>query len=169
LINGLYKVKLTVVDQAGHSNFVEKEIYVHDPEVEDPGEEGRKTILGVDSDNDGIRDDIQRWINYDSKGSEQVRGMLRKIAKNWQDNIVDVDDKIKSRKLIEDRFQLEACLRGVVYDEERSEHLLSFMEYIVFYTPERFLIRQKNEVNYAGLVQEVTNDHEQLLASCEGI
>ena len=28
----------------------------------DPGEEGKKTLQGIDSDNDGVRDDIQRYI-----------------------------------------------------------------------------------------------------------
>lgn len=28
----------------------------------DPGEAGKQTLAGIDSDNDGVRDDVQRWI-----------------------------------------------------------------------------------------------------------
>ncbi|MDX8380534.1 MAG: hypothetical protein R8M14_00305 [Ghiorsea sp.] len=28
----------------------------------DPGAAGRGTLAGIDSDNDGVRDDVQRWI-----------------------------------------------------------------------------------------------------------
>lgn len=34
-----------------------------DPVPRHPGEEGNKTLLGIDSDNDGVRDDVEIWIN----------------------------------------------------------------------------------------------------------
>jgi len=41
-------------------------------EVKDPGAEGKKTLLGIDSDNDGIRDDLQRFINTRTQGEVQL-------------------------------------------------------------------------------------------------
>lgn len=48
-------------------------------EVPDPGEEGKKTLTGIDSDQDGIRDDIQIWI--DSKFPESRSPSTNKALK----------------------------------------------------------------------------------------
>ncbi|MBF0288622.1 MAG: Ig-like domain-containing protein [SAR324 cluster bacterium] len=49
----------------------------------DPGEVGKQTIEGVDSDNDGVRDDIQRYIamNY---SDEPTQNALTEYAKQQQ-------------------------------------------------------------------------------------
>ena len=47
----------------------------------DPGEEGKKTIQGIDSDRDGVRDDVQMWI-YAFVPNEPKRQMaLRQMAR----------------------------------------------------------------------------------------
>ncbi len=50
----------------------------------DPGEAGRETVLGIDSDSDGVRDDIQRYIYYTYPENEKVRVALTQIAKEYQ-------------------------------------------------------------------------------------
>src|SRR5690606_14648778 len=45
-------------DQKHWLSFVVKKDIV----VVDPGEEGKKTLLGIDIDNNGVRDDVQVWI-----------------------------------------------------------------------------------------------------------
>jgi hypothetical protein len=38
-------------------------IVIYDkPVPPDPGEAGKQTLEGIDSDNDGVHDDVQRWI-----------------------------------------------------------------------------------------------------------
>lgn len=46
----------------------------------DPGEEGELTLEGIDSDNDGVRDDVQRWIALESGESEEVQSALHRRA-----------------------------------------------------------------------------------------
>ena len=43
----------------------------------DPGEAGKATLEGIDSDQDGIRDDIQRYIALTYPDSQKTRAALR--------------------------------------------------------------------------------------------
>ncbi|WP_185903055.1 PKD domain-containing protein [Bacteriovorax stolpii] len=167
---GAYQVKLKVIDQEGQSDIFEKEIFVHNPEVEDPGEEGHETILGIDSDEDGVRDDVQRWLNYEAKGDENIRIILKKLARNWQENIKEINDGVKSKELILKRNLIEACLEGTLNDPVRTTHLKQMMEYIHFYKEIRFFIKEKNNENYAGLVFDRSRDTiEKKLITCQEI
>ena len=47
---------LKVIDSTYYCN-------TEDPEPKSPGERGSKTLLGIDSDGDGVRDDIEIWLN----------------------------------------------------------------------------------------------------------
>ena len=50
----------------------------------DPGEPDRKTIEGIDSDQDGIRDDLQRWIYSMHPNDSEKRFLLRQQARFYQ-------------------------------------------------------------------------------------
>lgn len=50
----------------------------------DPGSEGDQTLLGVDSDSDGVRDDIQRYIQFTYPDDNLIRSALREYAKQYQ-------------------------------------------------------------------------------------
>lgn len=51
-----------------------------------PGELGKRTLLGIDADNDGVRDDIQRHIyaSYPAISQENLRLALTEMAKTYQ-------------------------------------------------------------------------------------
>ena len=59
----------------------------------DPGEEGKQTLLGIDSDGDGVRDDIQRYIYFTYPDDEKLRLGLSYYAKEFQGVLVDADDR----------------------------------------------------------------------------
>ena len=150
--------------------MLEKQIYVHNPEVLDPGEEGEDTILGVDSDSDGVRDDVQRWINFESREDVNLKEVLKKLARNWQENVRDVNDFEKSQEHIGKRYKIESCLEGIVNDEVRSEHLEKMMEYMIFYTEDRFFVRERNKENYAGIIlNAVDKSISEKINDCHGI
>ncbi len=58
----------------------------------DPGEEGKLTLLGIDSDGDGVRDDIQRYIYFTYPNDELLRLGLTYYAKGFQDVLADAED-----------------------------------------------------------------------------
>ena len=59
----------------------------------DPGEAGKQTLLGIDSDNDGIRDDIQRYISLTYPDDEKIRLAITQIAIEYQGLLSQADDK----------------------------------------------------------------------------
>lgn len=62
----------------------------------DPGEAGKATLEGIDSDNDGVRDDIQRYIALTYPESEKVRVGSLQLAKAMQIAILGSSTKQKS-------------------------------------------------------------------------
>jgi hypothetical protein len=58
----------------------------------DPGEAGMKTILGIDSDSDGVRDDIQRYIYFVYPDDEKVRMALTQMAIEYQGLLSEASD-----------------------------------------------------------------------------
>ena len=59
----------------------------------DPGEEGKLTLLGVDSDEDGVRDDIQRYIYFTYPDDEKLQLGLTYYAKEFQGVLADANDR----------------------------------------------------------------------------
>lgn len=57
----------------------------------DPGSNADATLLGVDKNNNGIRDDIDRYINFTFSNSEKARLALTDLAKSFQ-KVLQVPD-----------------------------------------------------------------------------
>ncbi len=58
----------------------------------DPKKKGMRTLLGIDSDNDGVRDDIQRYIYFTYPDDEKIRMALTQIALQWQGLLAQAND-----------------------------------------------------------------------------
>jgi hypothetical protein len=58
----------------------------------DPKKAGKRTLLGIDSDNDGVRDDIQRYIYFTYPDEEKVRSALTQVALQWQGLLSQAND-----------------------------------------------------------------------------
>jgi len=69
----LFFVAIPFVHAADHSSL-----------PPDPGEAGKATLAGIDSDGDGVRDDVQRWIATTYPNSEKIRAALRQLAQDYQ-------------------------------------------------------------------------------------
>jgi hypothetical protein len=54
----------------------------------DPGEAGKATIEGIDSDNDGVRDDVQRYIASTYPNSARARAAASGVAREFQRGLV---------------------------------------------------------------------------------
>jgi len=83
----------------------------------DPGSEGKKTIQGIDSDHDGIRDDVQRWIHAFLPNDKNKQMALRQSARYLQYALSD-DYSLEVRKqgneILDRSIQ---CTRKVFNDE----------------------------------------------------
>ncbi len=80
----------------------------------DPGEEGRATLEGIDSDGDGIRDDIQRFIALTHPDSEKLRAGLTQFTRVVQEALLVRDDKALSLNAASALGRASECLRYIL-------------------------------------------------------
>jgi hypothetical protein len=68
----------------------------------DPGKAGKETITGIDTDHDGVRDDVQRWIYAFLPNEPQKQMALRQKARYFQNYALnkeyDFDFRMQSYK-----------------------------------------------------------------------
>lgn len=127
----------------------------------DPGDPGDDTVGGIDSDRDGVRDDVQRYIQVTYPGDKPTLDILTDYAKALQEAVLKPHNNADLIKLEQKALELTFCLaqwRPESFSEDQQRFLSAF-----FNTPERF----KAEMNYRKSVPtsiyEVGND---LLQSC---
>lgn len=72
------------------------------------------TVAGVDSDNDGIRDDIQRWINETYTSEPKAKLAMKQYATSYQLELTTVDNKEQSIQAIFNSTDADQCLKGMI-------------------------------------------------------
>ena len=89
----------------------------------DPGEAGKATLAGIDSDGDGIRDDVQRYVELTYSGDENVniRKALRQDAEGFQLELLASSNKEESVRLLHARERDGNCLAGVMGVDASSD------------------------------------------------
>ena len=76
----------------------------------DPGEAGMATLEGIDSDQDGIRDDIQRYIALTYPDSQKTRAALRQFTLAFHEAILKSPDEASALNNVEDMHRAQECL-----------------------------------------------------------
>lgn len=79
----------------------------------DPGEAGKATLVGVDTDRDGLRDDVQIWIANAAPDSKKTRTALRQYAMYVQSYLAVSADPEKARVAIQEAAKGQLCLTSV--------------------------------------------------------
>jgi hypothetical protein len=103
----------------------------------DPGEAGKATIAGIDSDNDGVRDDIQRYIAQTHSNSEKTRAVLTQYAKVAQNALLDADDKELSIQHAEEWNRSIDCLDYVASSYQDMSKKSDELDAVILNTDER--------------------------------
>lgn len=133
-VTGRSNVTNSKICQASQINFnvTNSDYYCQtdDEEPKHPGEIGNKSVLGVDSDVDGIRDDVEVWINNNTSNTQNkdmynVRMAMKQIAKNVQSNMKFRDNREVStnhgRATVDSFKCLEDLSSGPEYEKFSSE------------------------------------------------
>jgi hypothetical protein len=161
---GQYEYRIKVRSQAGNSNeskdaSVEFIIFSIDSslEVSDPGEEGRKTLLGIDSDNDGLRDDIQRYLNEKYSTEANTKLAFEQFAKSYNEIISTVKNKEESIKASDKSLKALECVVGVV-GINNAIYKTQEITRLILNTKERLIAEKKAELNFSGQSRAVDND-----------
>ncbi len=88
---GTYTITLRVTDNLGSWAEDTKVIT-----VSAPSQNQNATVLGIDSDNDGIRDDVQSWIETSYASQPNVKLAAKKFAQSYQSAFANKDNKPNS-------------------------------------------------------------------------
>jgi hypothetical protein len=104
----------------------------------DPGEAGKATLAGIDSNHDGVRDDLEREIVYMYPQNEQVRRVLTAMVKKEQDIITTSGDHEYFKGLTESFFAFEHCYQYLVFGNNIIDYTNSDILWnMLINTPER--------------------------------
>ena len=110
------------------------------------------TLLGPDKNGDGVRDDIEYWINNSSEvKNNNVRRAALFYAKTLRDGLKYVNDKEKSIQNSYLKMKARDCLRNVINDWPRivskvSDPILKNM----FNTEQRLKTQLQVDQHFAG-------------------
>lgn len=76
----------------------------------DPGEAGKATLEGVDSDGDGVRDDIERYIAFNHADSERIRKALTSYSLGMQAALLSEGNRDQAFAAVEQGNRAVDCL-----------------------------------------------------------
>ena len=104
----------------------------------DPGEEGKADVAGIDSDNDGVRDDVERYIAYKYPDNPLTRKALYQYSKYEQLNLINSHNKYKIKGYSPLINKAISCLYKVREKEDDAHAILKDIRVIILNTHERF-------------------------------
>lgn len=164
---GQYSVTLTVVDQNSLQASSSHNFKIFNMPVPDPGDAGKTTIEGIDSDQDGVRDDVQRLIVVLGNENLQVKSALTSVAKNWQLGILAKDDPVLSKELTHKRLKFLRCLMSRQTNDEEASLTYRIMASEIFNTRERLMAYVQTSSNFSGEIVEESLPIDQYQTLCE--
>lgn len=134
-------------------------------EVPDPGKAGKLTLEGIDSDQDGVRDDVQRWINTAFSESEKTRSALKQYAKHKQSEFINVANRERSitisRRLLDTANCLQYVFQGLGYYEILKKLIAKMAN-----TEARMKADNKADANFHGQVYRLP-EREEFKSFCD--
>jgi hypothetical protein len=87
----------------------------------DPGEAGKQTLEGIDSDGDGVRDDIQRYIELKHPEAPLTRAALRQYVLPLQAALLDADSEEAALQHDETLSRADDCLIALIGFKDQVE------------------------------------------------
>ncbi len=165
LTGGVLTIALSVKDNLDlYSDVVTKsfEIDVLPPMPDEA--ENNSTIAGIDSDGDGVRDDVERYIASLPHTVEQKRG-LKVYSKKLQISLAIADDKVASIQNTFDEISQTYCLRSMLADDEVNS-LTADLKVEQYNTKARLLKWAKYDSNFSGKLVITDSDTTQYQKYC---
>ena len=131
----------------------------------DPGEAGKGTLAGIDSDGDGLRDDIQRYIALTFPDSARVRAAFTQYAQKIQETVLLGEDRVGAVNLAAELGHARNCISyligGTTGDELRSARRSTFsLRAEVLNTRDRTRAYRRYDAQLAGGVFKVLPESE---------
>ncbi len=122
---GFYQLLVKIKDRKKKEHhfktkYKDHAMFVVDSSLQVPMPDPKKndaTIAGIDSDNDGIRDDVQRWINeqYNQKPAE-LKLSARQFAISLQETLANISNKENSIIIGHKLISASSCFNKVAIE-----------------------------------------------------
>lgn len=146
---GIHSLYWIVTDNAGNADGVGSRFFTIENNLPpDPGDAGKETVEGIDSDGDGVRDDVQRYIalNYTDSDTQDA---LRQCAVNLQNFILDTNDR---QTTIQNAEAIILSLEHVFCARARNDAPEILDEFYGLYlnTPDRILAMLATDQHLGG-------------------
>lgn len=126
----------------------------------DPGDAGKETLLGIDIDNDGVRDDIQRYIYITYPTEEKVRLALTQITKNYQELLPYSGIPELAHENVKKLTRSRVCLFFIKNDYRIAIDIRRALQAEILNTNERSTTYVKFENSLAGKTTTLPPDNE---------
>ena len=111
----------------------------------DPGEAGKAILTGIDSNHDGVRDDLEREIVYMYPQNEQVRRVLRAMVKKEQDMITTTGDHSWFEEISKTYLSLQNCYDWLIFGKNLPDYTnRDILNAMLYNTPERIKKQKQN-------------------------
>ena len=121
----------------------------------DPGEEGKKELLGIDRNQNGVRDDIERYIAFAYPDSEKQRMALEQSARGLQAYLRDHESKPLTRENGKASDKSIDCLNHVFSGNlDASDKAGEALEALFLNTKARSRAYRKADVQMGGYVSD---------------
>ncbi len=130
----------------------------------DPGDAGKKTLQGIDSDHDGVRDDLQRWIYARYPKDEQKRKALSQMAVAYQEHMKKDLDETELMAVVDRSEKSIVCLYQT-FNGVRADVECGYVKAKAFNTAERTKQFLRFDARLDGRVLE--SKHPLNIAACE--
>jgi hypothetical protein len=154
---GKWRISLAVIDDIGENSINEavKTILI-DTLPPDTGEDGKLTLAGIDSDNDGVRDDVERYITSLSL-SETKKIVLKEYGKIIQQVILNSSYKDESINISYEKLSYDYCIKSRMSKDE-YENYTKEIEYKFYNTESRVYAWAEQQVNFRGQMVMIETD-----------
>lgn len=168
LLSGCYDYDKTISD-ARDNKHNHPEVRVFDGETEPsfPNEvENNKTLLGIDENRNGVRDDLDIWINFVGRDRNH-RTALRELARVYSEMLIAGNETNSGliQKSARNFYDARACASFIEWDRNFEEKASTQMTKLVYNTD----IRIQTSKSYHSITFMYESNHEGMHAGKEYI
>lgn len=103
----------------------------------DSGPAGKATLAGIDSNGNGVRDDVERYIAINHQDSAKVRAALMQFATVAQLELIDSTDKQKSIQHANESGRAIDCMVDIAGSVQKAENLYKDLQLVILNTDAR--------------------------------
>lgn len=134
----------------------------------DPGEAGKKTVAGIDTNSNGVRDDIERFIAAKHWPNRERIAVLFEFAKVKQSMLVATEHEAILAEAAETTLVLHCLVRTLDGDTAKAGATVREIQYAVYDTPERLLAYLRIDQQLGGQIFEAPSPDD-VAATCAAL